>query len=921
MPDPSSNDPMGQPEPAVVPLPLADCTLHYESPVRVAYMKSALWGPLFSQDEAKKLEDRSHVQSLTDESGRKWRPLSTWLEASSSTAASVLCRKSGLTVQLKAGVDPKQVLLLPIAGKLQAVLKYTAPSGVEEQQAFGDGVRIDEEQGSVQVILPFVAGGDGAAQYERVIAAMDRSESQARVELSCQHAYTVRVPVGSGTQPGNGGIRPRRPVRIPFGGHVVPEDAPPASSVLSRLSPEVLEALRPLRPEIRGELLRPVPIERVRELGNLGRFVLPHGVLERDPGEAGEPQATTKKMNLKDNFTVSLLRRIDQNPGVFPDLPGPNRAEWSQLSVGGRPAIYFKGTERFDTYLYVPTSFRCGFFVPSLAQPVRPPLYVSTYLDSSGQYRVKATLTAVPFLDDADREALRSHILTSVLKNTMPFVQLQPAGGLSASFAADFSPATSGSGPQVMPANIRYTISAGLEAVLVFEFDMSAVDESYAIFCELLRRGLSGRVMLKEGTAGLQTAVDVLLCLDQPVGHGLSLQLIPSPAGDEGASPAISRPQLRVENLLPYPVQIASLVAYEVARGEDLVPGLILEAQGQNLLAGGPRELAQAGTTGAQLALDLPAWQSELRWKDLVVSLGDVIARAGTTQEWLDRVHHDPSLQQHAFRVKVRVLFAPLPDAAAADPIEFVQVRLYTVGNTNPREQRQVRRSDDAWDLTVHMTLFELAGSTGKLPQLVMEHYTVYKDGRLGLPQRTPLTLQTTEVSLLSLSERADSRYVVEASGTREDGPDHKGLTAAETQQRITALLTQGQVWALYLAAPPAETPENTVTGTPTAPQNPTQPTAGATVAVVTELLAPMLSSGIVKMAFVTLQPAPFSVDTPMSTFRFDAQSSAPVQWMPATGTVPPFKFKIVYVYENGSTKSVEGIETNVVLLLDPPAA
>lgn len=940
MPDPSTDDPMGQPEPAVVPLPLADCTLHNTSAVRVAYLRSYSYGPLFSQDEAKKLADRSHVQSLTDESGRHWRPLSTWLEASSSTSAPTLCRKSGLTLQLKAGVDPKQVLLLPISGTLQAVLKYVTPSGSQEQHALGDTIRVDDEQGSLQLILPFAASGNGYAMYESVVAAMDRPDSQARIELSCQHAYSVRVPASTGTSPGAGVIHPRRPDRILRPLHLVTDDPPPADSVLSRLSPEAREALNhvrpssrtelaPLRPELRGELLKPVSADRIRTLKRLGRFVLPDDLVERDPDPANpsEPKTTTKQETLNDGFTLSLLRRIDQNPEVFPDLPGPSSGEWSQFSAGSGPAIHFKGTERFDTYLYVPTSYRCGFFQQSTSQPARPPLQVVAYVDSSsGQYRVKATLTAVPFLDDADREALRSHILTRVLKNTMPFVQLQPAGGFSASFAADFGPATAGSGPQVMPANIRYTINAGLESVLVFEFDMSALDESYAIFCELLRRGLSGRVMLKEGAAGLQTSVDVLLRLDQLVGHGVSLQLLKPAAGADGSPPsAIAAPQLCVENLLPYPVQIASLVAYEVARGEELLPGLVLAAQGQNLLASGPRDLGPAGSSGARLALDLPLWRSELRWKDLVVSLGDVTARAGSAQEWLDRVHQDASLQQHSFRVNVRALFAPLPDPAAADPIEFVQVRLYTVGNSNPREQRQVRRTDDPWALTVHMSLAELAGSTGKLPQLVMEHYTVYKDGRLGLPQRTPLTLQTTELALLALNERVDSRYVLEAAGSRDDGADHKGLSPADVQQRIAALQASGQVWSLFIAAPPTETPGNPIAVTPITPTTPTGPgsgtAGGVTVAVVTELLAPLLSSGKVKMAFVTLQPSPFSVDSPNSTFRFDAQSSAPVQWAPTTGTVPPFKFKIVYVYDTGSIKSVEGIETNPVLLLDPPAA
>lgn len=908
MPDYPAPPPSAPPDAPLVPPPLAEVVLHKKWSTSLMAYKSAGWGPVFSADEAKKLDDHSRAQDLQDQAQRLWRPLETWLSDRDRDQADALCRKSGLTVLLHAGVDAQKVQLLPVE-ELHAEFRYL-PTGLPEQVlAFPEeGIHLDESQGSLSLRLAFADDPAGHQQYQDVMAAMSRPGAQARVELTCRHRYTIMEESSGTAEPGPTGpiILPGRiPINVLIHPMIHPVAPAPAPEPVPAVDPRLhLLALRRVLPEDLGD--PPPPSAPPAAKSRLPIYVLPDAriidILRGRLPAGGNVPALPRSMTLDQRFTVSLARRPDQFPEVYPDLPRPGRDAWGQFTGPSGQVLHYRGSERLDTYFYLPASYRLGFYADAAGAALRPPLTITPYLDAAGSYRVKSTLLALPFVDDQDREQLRSHVLNAELKGTMPFVRLVPASGLSASFAADFVPGGTGTGAGPLPAGIRLTLNAGLEKVLVFEFDMGALDESYAIFCEALRRGLLGRVMLKEGSDGLQAGVDVVLRLDDVLANALDLRL----AQESPVSP----PVLTAENLVPYPVRLSSLRGFLVARGSDAVPGLIFEAQGQDLAAGG-RAFDASGGPGARAALPLPEWHGREPWDDLVVSPGKVQVQGGTPEEWLDRVHRDPSLLAHTFGLKVEVLVPP----AGKDLIDLIQLRLFSAGADTPREQRALRPADPPWDLQVQMTLAELAGASGKLPQLFIEHYSVYKDGSPGLPQRTPVTLNTKDLLLQALVETAGGRYILEHGGAREDGADHKGLARTEAEQRLAALRTGGETWSLYLA--PAQPSQPAQPFQPVQPTQPVQP-AGPPVTVLTDLLEGPFGAGKLKQVFVTLRPPGDAA--PGSTYRFDKDSHAQAQWRPASGTIPPFQYRIIYLYPSGATREVQGTETNLVLLLDPPA-
>jgi hypothetical protein len=90
-------------------------------------------------------------------------------------------------------------------------------------------------------------------------------------------------------------------------------------------------------------------------------------------------------------------------------------------------------------------------------------------------------------------------------------------------------------------------------------------------------------------------------------------------------------------------------------------------------------------------------------------------------------------------------------------------------------------------------------------------------------------------------------------------------------------------------------------------------------VSIVTDLLGPALAAGALKKVFVVLQPV--TAGAPSSTIAFDQDHQEAQSWRPSSGQIPPFKYQVTYVYAGGATKRVEGTESNLLLLLDPPAA
>jgi len=89
-------------------------------------------------------------------------------------------------------------------------------------------------------------------------------------------------------------------------------------------------------------------------------------------------------------------------------------------------------------------------------------------------------------------------------------------------------------------------------------------------------------------------------------------------------------------------------------------------------------------------------------------------------------------------------------------------------------------------------------------------------------------------------------------------------------------------------------------------------------VSVVTDLLADRFRNGGLTQVFLVLRAA--AADAPESTLVFDPQHAGAQSWRPAGGAIPPFHYKVTYLYTGGVFRQAEGTASDLVLVLDPPA-
>jgi len=878
---------------AVMLRPLTDVVLPVsDTDVKVMLVaKNLLFTrPLFSQAEADKLDaGATATVTLLDTRGHRWRPLSTWL--SDPSQASVRCRRSGLTVRWPAA--DRDISLLHFAvdddnqQKLAATLRFTSSTETIEI------VDLDREQGVVQFTLPF-ADEVGQALYEKLVTAMDTPGSG--VSLEIRHTHMLEVQSAGATE-STVEIKPPRYVLGDRLRHII-EALDHARSVvkprpdLGRL-PAIADA--PLELEKPRRLphgpFKPTPIVRPH------RPLRPHRpgttTTPVEPGTPVEPSTPEPVLRtFERTHTLSLELPQRDHPEVFPDRPRPGADAWAQLERP-RGRLLYKQSDAPDVFYYLPTLYKLAFVLDEASGSALPPMRSVHYrsalsAEASGEDRVKVTLRAIPWVHDEDREALRLHIQSAVLGHTVPFVRLAPAAGLRAEFVPHFT-----AGADSLPESVLFRGTAiAADRDLGFEFDMFAWD--YGLFCELLRRGLGGRVSLKADD--LDAQVDVSLRLDDVTSTALAVS-----AGERtlGGFPVAAH------NLLAERIELASLRGFLVERGMGLVPGMVFAAE-RHALSTTPTVLEKRGIAGDALALSLAPTSLEPDWDDLVIAVGDVRVLGGSPEDWLNRIHADPSLQPAPFTVAVEVL------VPANDRVDYVQLTLLR-GGAPTTHQTQLRPGMPAWPVTMQLTLAELASAAGRPQPFAIEWYTVYKDEGPGFPQQLVLTRDRDTQVLQALVEAPDCRYTIEwGAGLRESDRDR-----AATEALIAARRQDGQTWRLF--AVKKATPNEPDPVDPTGPVQP-QPT-GPGVTVVTSLLPRAFQEYGLMQAFVTLQPdAPdVSATTPATTYRFAPDSQAQLVWRPASGPATPFRYKITYIYAGGGVQQVDGSEHGDLLLLDPP--
>jgi hypothetical protein len=573
--------------------------------------------------------------------------------------------------------------------------------------------------------------------------------------------------------------------------------------------------------------------------------------------------------------------------------------------VPGNGKLHFCDSARLDTFFYVPTKFKLGYYIQPGTDGAagRPPLRVELYRSETGEDRIKATLVALPCIEDSERQKLREYLRDDMLQKLLPFVLLEPKTGLQARFVDDFS-SGSAANVQTLPSSIRFEADEVIpDDRLVLRFDMPAL--TYPIFAELLKRGIFGRVTLSE--PGLAASIDVRLQLDDIITNSVRIQHDePPPAADGG--PTAGQGAISVHNLLDFPVQLSSLDLNLLDTGE--LSDLIFDAEVQQLL---PSGCSLAPRPEAEGKISFPVEPKVLSaWDQTLVEPGQLRVQGGSVDDWLNRVHRDASMQSYNFQVKLQLVAA----AAIRDRVQLLRLRLYKDQDNTERSRLDITPEAVAPVLNIPMTLAELASSGTEVSSFSVEYETLSQDGAFSLPQRLRVSPGDTLV-LRALVEGPGALLTVEYQGAR--GMVREELERAAAEQLINRLRGEGGHWEVYVRQRPAESggveqPQEPA-GTP---DNAAEPSPGVRVTIVTDLAAVAFQDGSLKKAFVVLK-GPAEGD-PQSSFFFDASNQASAVWQTPGLSSPPFRFEVTYLYTNNQTREVTGTMSDLTLVLDPPA-
>ena len=202
-------------------------------------------------------------------------------------------------------------------------------------------------------------------------------------------------------------------------------------------------------------------------------------------------------------------------------------------------------------------------------------------------------------------------------------------------------------------------------------------------------------------------------------------------------------------------------------------------------------------------------------------------------------------------------------------------------------------------------------GNAGQTEAFYLEYETVHTDGHLSLAQRMTVRPGQKEVTLVALVEAPDSVYTVDY--VAEDGAHRVELTRPQAVALLTDLKARGRRWQIFAHAP-APTPGPIVP----VPDPLTPAPTGPAVSIITDLLGPAFEAGTLKKVFVVLSAA--TTGAVSTTIVFDPAHPDGQDWRPASGTIPPFKYQVTYLFASGAPRKFEGTEAGLTLVLDPPA-
>ena len=892
--------------------------------------------PQFAQDQVDAMhKDPATVVHTIDQ--KTWVTLAGWLDPAN---AVVQCRGTGLTVKVNRK-DKMTAALLPISdGFPKATLRFTVAGADSAPQKSERKLEthLNIDGGSLLLDMAFKAN-----TYDEVFTAMTAPGSDIRVEIEFAHPYQVQVhvpapkPAQPPPQPHPPVPTPRPPAPPPHPVQTHPPAPPPRPRVVVKTA-VVMPKVQPAKPVVKmGRATpppapkpapKPVPVKKIQTPP-------PHWIVVPPPPPASD--TITYRDEILSGQKISIpIAHTQTETDVFPDLRLHTQTGWGQVPEHRK--LLYLDSPRADTFFYLPTTFKLGCYSDVAAGPAgsRLPLQVELYPGPDGNERIKATLIALPCVEDQEREDLRTHLCQDVLQRQQPFVNLEMKSGLQASFIADFTAGTA-TGQQSLPSNIAFqAVEVVPDQRLVLRFDMPA--ESYSIFCEILKFGIFGKVKLSDPGKSMEAEIDVRLQLQDLVTNQLQVQQIPpdvptaAPSGPADApAPAAPAGTLKLQNLLDFPVIPSSVKVHylNVANTSHLV----FEAETATVTLPDGQLPAQSDPNSTLTFPTKP--QQLLAWDATVVETGQLKVQGGAPQDWLDRVNRDPSLQPREIQLQLE----PVISSAIRDRVQLMRLHLFKDGDPKVRNSLELTPSSPAPKLKIPVSMAELAVEGGQR-NFSVEYETVASDGSISLPQRVAIDPDATNLPIQAIVETPKSIFTVEYDG--DAGVTRKELDRKAAADLMDDLRSKGGHWRFSVKEPEATTtPTSTTTGTTTSATTTTTPTTGSSdssapttttntpattpakpsgpdVTVVTDLAAIALQDGTLLRIFVVLKPPTDDVGQ-QSSFVLDAKNFATFNWHPEGFVVPPFRYEISYFYKGNQVKKSSGTSSNLALILDPP--
>jgi hypothetical protein len=880
--------------------------------------------PQFAQDQSDLLHrDQTAVVHTLDQ--KQWVTLAGWLDAEH---AVVQCRRSGLTVKVSRK-DKITASLLPLGdGFPKASLLYTVKGG-KPQQTGKLETNLNVDSGALVMALTFTSPG----VYEEVFSAMTAQPADIRIEISYSHSYQVQSSASAPHSPAQPPVKTQA-AAMGVSPHFAYTAKPAA---MGKASPAKPAPAKPPSAKPTPAPAHPVAIAQRVSRVDTRRIIVP------PPPPPANTTTTFRSETLSGQKITIPAAHAQTETDVFPDLSKQATGGWGQLNMSPHPTLYYQDSPRSDTFFYLPTSFKLGCYSDPSAGPEagRLPLHVEMYSDKDKVERIKATLVALPCVEDSERQALRDYLCHDVLQGQQPFVNLTFKSGLQSKFVEDFT-AGSASGRQTLPADVVLLDPEVIsDQRLVLRFDMPA--SSYAIFCEIMKFGIFGQVHVLDVEKGKDFPINVRLQLQDLVTNQLVIEHTPpqAPKPDGAATPQGSTPPastpppatgtLKLQNLLDFPVQVSSLTVNYLDVGKSSHQIFSAETASLPLPSG---QLPAKSDPASTVTFTTKPQQLTV-WDETVVETGQIKVQGGTPEEWLARVNRDRTLQPHTYNVQLQLVVSP----AIRDKVQLVRLKLFRAGDPKVRTSLDLLPSSSPPVLPVTMTMEELMGTGTKAPQFYVEYETVSVDGNTSLPQRVVVSSDMSSLVVQAVVETPKSIFTVEFP--QPDGMARQELDRAATEELIAQLQqVDGSYWSFSVKEPEADASATTKTGTSTQDKTPpatgtkdtkdttgpstttgtstTPPAASPEVTIVTDLAAIAFQDGTLSRVFVVLKP-PTDGAGQQSSFVLDKANSSAITWRPQGFTVPPFRYEITYLYSSNQVRQSSGTGSDLTLILDPP--